>query len=553
MRLILRMSLTAFFILSASAAQVRVDSSETRVDRLFEAWNNPDTPGAAVAVVRDGRPLLAKGYGCADLEHGTPLTPKTLINAASLAKQFTALSVLMLEAEGKLSLDDDVRTHLPEFPDFGRKITIRHLLYHTSGLRDWGGLVQMAGGRIDDVVTTSSILKLVFRQRELHFEPGTEFAYCNAGYNILAEIVARASGLSFTEWTRTNIFLPLGMAGANFRDDLGKAFPGSARSYYRTAEARYSRALDNEAAPGPGSLLLSIEDMSRWLAAIETQAVIPSGIWAKMFEKGTLADGGDLPYAAGLIVGRSKGLTSFYHSGRWAGFQSGMVYFPEHSFSVAVLANNSSVNAIQLSRRIADIYLEGQTPSSLSPPPAVDVGSSVLEAYVGRYWLQGEQTIEIKRKENHLYAQMSGDLPIEIFAEAVDTFAYRVIDAKIQFHRAGPEKASKLTFWREAAALAAERLPEEKWSPSDLTEFCGRYVSEELGALLEVKLGEKGLVIPFIRRNDLFLIPIAKDRFGGRDSSAKFSFHRGSDGRVAGLNFSLLDARNVRFARIGNS
>lgn len=258
--------MTAFCIFSPGLAQVPVETMEERVDKLFEPWSKPGIPGAAVAVVQGGKPLIVKGYGCADLERGTPITPKTVFNAASLAKQFTALSVLLLETRGKLSLDDDVRAHLPEFPDFGRRITVRHLLYHTSGLRDWGGLIQMTGGRMDDVFTSSALLKLIFRQRELHFEPGAEFAYCNAGYIILAEIVSRTAGQSFKEWTRANIFTPLGMESAVFRDDVGELMPGSAQSYQSGGEGRFLRALDNEAAPGPGSLFLSLEDMARWLA-----------------------------------------------------------------------------------------------------------------------------------------------------------------------------------------------------------------------------------------------------------------------------------------------
>ena len=375
----------AFCIFSPVISQSSVNDIEAKVDKIFEPWSKSDIPGAAVAIVQHGRPLLVKGYGCADLEHNAPITPKTLFNTASLAKQFTAFSVLMLDAQGKLSLDDGVHTYLPEFPDFGRKITVRHLLYHTSGLRDWGGLMLMSGNRMDDVFTSHSILKLILRQKELNFEPGTESLYCNAGYNVLAEIVARTCGQSFKEWTRANIFVPLGMERTTFKDNLGELIPGSAQSYISTGDGRFLHALDNEAAPGPSSLFISMEDMAAWMAAFQTKAVGTPEIWTKMSEKGKLSNGGDLPYAAGLIVGSYKRLPIFHHSGRWAGYLSDMLYFPKQRFAVAVLANNSSIIPTQLSRRIANICLEGRfPPAQPGQSPLVEVDNEVLDAYVGR-------------------------------------------------------------------------------------------------------------------------------------------------------------------------
>jgi CubicO group peptidase (beta-lactamase class C family) len=541
----------AFCVFTPVVSQAPATEIEAKVDKIFEPWSKPDIPGAAVAIVQDGRPLLAKGFGCADLEHNTPITLRTPFNAASLAKQFTAFAVLMLDAQGKLSLDEDVRTYLPEFPDFGHKITVRHLLYHTSGLRDWGGLMLMSGNRMDDVFTSHAILKLIFRQQELNFEPGKEFTYCNAGYNVLAEIVARTCGQSFKEWTRANIFVPLGMGKTTFRDDIRELIPGSAQSYIRSGDGSFLRTLDNEAAPGPGSLFLSIEDMASWMSTFQTKTVGSPEIWAKMFESGKLADGSALPYAAGFIAGSYKRLPIFHHSGRWAGYRSEMVYFPKQNFAVAVLTNNSSLDPTQLSRRIANICLEGRfPPAHPRPSPMVEMEDDVLDAYVGRYWLRGEQTIMIKRKENHLFAQISGDFPIKVFPESIDTFAYRITDAKIQFHRTGTAKTHKITFWRGAIAMSAERLPDEVWTPSAPEVFCGRYFSEELGTVLEVKNGEEGLYIPFIRRSDLHLLPLAKDKFAGRNSSAKFSFSRDGEGKVTGLFFSMMDAWNVRFKRI---
>jgi CubicO group peptidase (beta-lactamase class C family) len=522
---------------------------ETKVDRIFVSWNRPDVPGAAVVVVRDGRVVLVKGYGWADLERRVPITPKTLFDPASLAKSFTAFAVLKLEAQGKLSLDDDVRKHLPEFPDFGRRIAVRHLLYHTSGLRDWGGLVQMSDRRMDDVFTSPMILKILARQRELNFDPGTDFAYCNAGYILLAEIVARAAGQSFKEWTRGAIFAPLGMATAEFRDDVGTAFPESARSYERTRDGRYSPVPNNAAMPGPGSLFISADDLSRWLAALLNHPGESRHFWTALFERGKLSDGSEVPYAAGLIPGDYKGLPIFTHSGGWAAFQSEMVLCPERRFAVAVLTNHTAILPSAIARRIIDIGLEGRFPPSRPAGPEIILSPGVLEAYTGRYWLRGEQTIVISRVENRLFAQTSGDGPREIVPESEDLFAYRISDARIRFHRAA-DKADRLTLVQGAVFLRAERLPEGPGPTADLSEYAGRYRSDELDSVLEIRRDEKGLTAKFPRRGDLLLVPMAENRFAGRESSAKFEFARGQDRKGWELRLSLLDAWRVLFRKI---
>ena len=550
---IVRIAALAVLCISMAAGFQNVpDDKEAQVDRIFAAWNKPDVPGVAVAVVMDGKPLLVKGYGSADLEHGTPITPKTLFDAASLAKQFTAAAVLMLETDGKISLQHEVRRYLPEFPDFGRPVTIRHLLYHTSGLRDYGGLVQMSGGRMDDPITSGDVLKLVSRQRELHFSPGTEFAYSNAGYVVLAEVVARAGGQKFKDWTHARLFAPLGMKETFFRDVLTDVRAEAVCSYSRTAGGRFERVPNNGAIPGPGSLFIPASDLALWLAAQQSRAPARD-LWNRMASPGTLDDGRPLHYAAGLIIGRYRGLPILHHSGGWAGFRGETVLFPEQKLAVAVLSNNSAIDPTSISRQISGIYLEGKFPSPQAAPAPPAVEAAVLDSYAGRYWLEGEQTIQITRREGHLYSQVGGTMAIEIFAESPEVFAYRVADVKIQFHRSPAGEVPKLTFWQGAYAMPAERLPAEGWTPVDHSEYCGTYRSEELEATLEVRSGVDGLTIPFVRRGDLVLVPIAAERFAGRNSSTKFRFVRDGDGRIKELCFSMKDAWNVRFTRMEES
>ncbi len=203
-----------------------------QVDEVFAPWDNNDTPGASVAIVKDGAILYKKGYGLANLEYDVPISPTSIFHIASISKQFTVFSILLLEKQGKLSLDDDVRKYIPEVPDFGKTITLRHLASHTSGLRDQWNLLSMAGWRMDDVITKEHILKLVSKQKELNFSPGDEYAYCNTGFTLLAEVVSRVSNMSFAEFTNAKIFEPLRMSNTLFYDDHEKIVKNRTYSYY---------------------------------------------------------------------------------------------------------------------------------------------------------------------------------------------------------------------------------------------------------------------------------------------------------------------------------
>src|SRR5690349_8472502 len=202
------------------------------IDALFAAEDTSTTPGCALGVVRDGGIVYARGYGLANLEYAIPITPRTIFHVASISKQFTAFAAILLAQEGALSLDDDIRRYLPELPDFGATITPRQLAHHTSGLRDQWELLHLAGWRWDDVMTTEDILDLARRQRELNFAPGSEYAYCNTGYTLLGQIVARVSGMPFRAFCEQRIFQPLGMRSTHFHDDHTEIVPGRAYSYH---------------------------------------------------------------------------------------------------------------------------------------------------------------------------------------------------------------------------------------------------------------------------------------------------------------------------------
>ena len=331
------------------------DNKTDRVDELFARWDKSDSPGCALAIVRDAGVVYKQGYGMANLEYNVPITPSTVFHVASVSKQFTAFAVLLLEDEGKLSLDDDIRKHLPEMHDFGDVITVRHLVHHVSGLRDQWELAKIGGWRMDDVITQEHLLKLLFRQRELNFKPGDRYAYCNSGYTLLAEIVHRVSGKPFDEFCRERIFEPLGMTDTHFHMDIGRIVPNRAYSYYPSGNG-FTNATLNFANAGATGLFTTVLDMAKWDQNFFNAKVGGKRVVEKMHEKAALNNGKEITYACGLSVEERKGLKTVGHTGADAGFRSAYIQYPQQRFSVIVFSNASNFD-YGLQDRIAYIFL----------------------------------------------------------------------------------------------------------------------------------------------------------------------------------------------------
>lgn len=368
------------------------------VDVLFAAWDRPEgTPGCALGAVRDGQLVYSRGYGMADIEHDAPNTPATAFHVASLSKQFTAMAIHLLEQEGRLSLDDPVGKHLPELHDFGSPLTIRHLLNHTSGLRDQWALLNLAGWRQQDVITERDILDLVWRQTSLNFPPGEGFLYSNTGYTLLAVIVGRVSGQPLPEFAEQRIFEPLGMHHTHFHDRHGALVKGRAYSYVPRGADRYEQMALNYSNVGATSLFTTVEDLARWDANFRSGTVGGPELLSRMQIAGRLNDGRRLDYASGLELGRYRGLPVVEHSGGDAGFRAHMMRFPEQRFSAIVLCNAGEADPTLLARQVADLYLQGQLgpepakPASArrakddaAPPP--ELPPERLAAYAGAYF-----------------------------------------------------------------------------------------------------------------------------------------------------------------------
>ena len=390
---------------------------EAKVDQLFAEWDKPNSPGAALAVTRDGKIIYTQGYGTANLEYDIPITPTTIFDIASVSKQFAAFTITTLAHDGKLSLDDDIRMHLPDIPDFGNTITIRHLLHHTSGLRDWVQSLVIAGVAMEDVISFKHILKMVRHQKALNFEPGAAYLYSNTGYNLLAEIVERVTGDSFREWTDTNIFKPLAMTNTHFHDDHQMILKNRAYSYQVVENDQFKHAINNTTALGSSSLYSTVEDLAKWMLNFDNTRIGEQTVIDQMHQRGVLNNGEQISYAFGLNIGEYRTLKTVDHSGSWQGFRSHLIRFPDQKFGVVILCNLDTFNPLRLAEKVANLYLaDVLAPVEASKPekaaaPAKDIKSEPLTPeqlieFEGDYYTEElDTTYTIRVHEDQLVAQ----------------------------------------------------------------------------------------------------------------------------------------------------
>ena len=532
-------------------------SLEEKVDRLFVAWDKPDSPGCALAVIKDGKVIHKRGYGSANLEYDIPITPSTVFHVASVSKQFTAFAVTLLANQGKLSLDDDIRKYLPEVADFGKTITIRHLIHHTSGLRDQWELLAMAGWRLDDVITKEHILKMVRHQKELNFEPGREHLYCNTGYTLLAVIVERITGTSFREFTEANIFKPLEMTTTHFHDDHQMIVKNRAYSYSAQGRGGFRLSALNYANVGATSLFTTVEDLAKWQNNFDGGRVGGAPVIEQMLQQGVLNSGEKIPYAFGLVVGKYKGLNVVEHSGGDAGYRSHVMRFPDQKLAVVILSNLGTFNPTGMARQVADLYLADQLkpePPKAKPAerPVVSVNPAVYDAYVGKYELQGPAwtIVNIMKEDGKLMAQPAGQPKAELFPESETRFFLRLQEAEVNFSRNEQGKVEQFTLQQRGQTIVAKRVEPFTPDAAALAEYTGSYYSDELGTQYNIVVREGNLIAQHQRNEDVRLTPISLDQFSGSAwFFSRISFTRDKDRRVTGLRVSGGRVRNLCFDR----
>lgn len=434
-------------------------AKSVRVDQIFEPWNRDDSPGFAIGIFRDGVPLYTRGYGMASLEYDIPLTSKSVFRTGSIGKQFTAMCIAILAESGKLSLDDDIRKHLPEMYQYATPVTIRHLVHQTSGIRDYLVLQGLAGRVGDYFFTQQEALDLLSHQRNLNFAPGERYQYSNSNYILMADIVERVSGLSLREYARRNIFEPLGMNDTHVHDDRNRVVRNRATGYASRNQGGYRIDMTQLEVVGDGSVFTTVEDLAKWdQNYFENE--LGKGTQAlrdMVLTRGRLNNGEEIEYAFGQMIDTYKGLRRIRHSGSYKGFRASNAMFPDLGLAIVILANNSAWDSYSLPEQVADIYLADHLSGDGAPretpqwqgvreehPASLQISESKLAEYEGRYYspeLNATATLEIETGAVMLQLERTIDMLYPIEEDKFRTTytnddAYEPMDRFLIFRRA---------------------------------------------------------------------------------------------------------------------
>jgi CubicO group peptidase (beta-lactamase class C family) len=543
----------------AAKTQPSDDELTKKVDAFLSQWNKNDMPGCAVGVIKDGRLVYKRGFGMANLDYDIPNTPATLFNLASASKPFTAFSIALLAQQGKLSLDDDIRKYVPEIPEYGDTITIRHLLHHTSGIRDYQALVFFSGLPVDNALNDKAVLNMLARQKNISFKPGTKHQYSNSGYHLLGIIVGRVSGKSLRAFAEENIFKPLGMKNTLFFDNRFEVIKNRASGYMVGSNNRIRARSSLFDLVGGGGVLTTIEDLYLWDQNFYSPKVGNKELISMLTTPGTLNSGEKMDYAFGLWRNEYKGLPVIKHSGNMSGYRAQIVTFPEQKFTAIVLCNNSAMSPSAIVSKLADIYLEGQFKAALpspqkaaeSLPPEIALSEKEALRYAGIYAnLESGAVFKISVKDGKLIN--SGLFKDEVkvltlsekrFLMIAGTNKYEVVPV---FNQSGTISEIKIkTGGEKPEIFVPVKSPVD--SPEKLSEYAGTYYSDELNADYKISLQGNKLSLQIGENFEAPLTASYLDFFSTAGGQINLPFTRDDKGKIVGFVFnSDADGREVK-------
>ena len=542
MRIKILLVLLFSFLFTMANAQL-ADSLTRKVDSVFAKYDKPNSPGCALAILKDGKILYKKGYGMSNLEYGIAISPSSIFHVCSVSKQFTAAAIVMLSLEGKLSLNDDIRKYIPEVPDFGHIITLNHLLHHTSGLRDQWDLKALAGWRDEDLITEKDIMEMLARQKALDFIPGDEFNYCNTGYTLLAVAVKRVTGVSLREYTDSVFFKPLGMTNTHFHNDHAEITPNRTSAYRKDEKGIWKISIPVFDTYGPTSLFTTVEDLAKWDENFYTKQIGGNDFVNAMQLTGFLNDGTPQIYASGLFIETYNGYKTVVHSGADAGYRSYFLRFPDQHFSVILLANLANINTRSLSTKVADIFLKNNSVKEQITTSKID--STIVKGWTGDYLdMNTKESVKFIYKNKKLQTDDMILSPSSslLFTDpnSVSTYSFSgdYVNTKCILSSKGLKNK---TF---------KKVKKTKLSTAQLQEYKGEFYSPELDTRYKISVNENELLVKNPRNDEMKFSPVIKDMFSGnfimtfsRDKAKKINGFFITTGRVRNLNFEKITTK----------
>lgn len=525
---------------------------EGKVDQA-SAQLYTDTPGAVVGVFKNGQLAFVKGYGAADLTSGRPFTADTPTNIGSSSKQFTGFALALLASRGKLSLDDDVRKHIPELKDFGKKITLRHLLTHTTGYREFINTLLIEGRQVleGDFIAPDEAIKVINRQPALQNDPGAEFNYNNSAFSLATIVVERVSGRPFAEWMREEVFMPLGMTKTWVRANPGQIIPGRSVGYI-AGDFGFREVRDLHAAAGAGGIYTTPSDVAKWMGNLKTGKLGGPAVIKEMTTPFLLNDGKSSNYGYGVFVDTNRGLKRWQHGGNDIAHSSTFVYYPDLDAGYVVFSNYQGVPG-GIAGVVANAFF-GQHMAAPESPAAtavsgVDVPAATLRRYAGKYQMTtlGDLLLSVEMQGSDLRLQIAGQPALPLRATSMNSFEVVGAPARITFNTAADGAVAGITF-HQGGEHPGKPVVEN--TSVDLTSFAGRYFSEEMETFYDLSVEDGKLVIRHRRFGPVTLTHTNGDNFSATLPVTQIAFRRDAQGNVTGFDAGNGRARGIVFAKV---
>lgn len=536
------------FLLAAGCLNCFAQDLPARIDSLFVDYTQPGSPGLAALIVKDGKIIFEKGYGLANLEYNEPITPTSVFDIASVSKQFCGYAISTLIQQGKISPDDDIHKYLPDVPDFGKKITIRNLIHHTSGLRDWPEALHAAGWRWDESFSYDDIMRMVSKQHDLDFDPGSKYQYSNTGYNLLAAIVAKVTGKTFPDWEAEHVFKPLGMDHTQVLGDYSKVVPNLARSYY-FSDGGYHNSTDQLTAFGSSSIFTTVEDLAKWVIFFEKGLDSKDPVIMRMTETDKLNDGNANNYAYGLAIGDDDGIKNINHTGGWASYATIISMYPDQHIGIILLGNKAGFDPSGSARSIAKMMIPvlntpGAKREDLSKQPTVKVDTNLLKKYTGTFKLGPGWYVTFTLEGGKLMTQANGEdkFPTEMKSDTV--MWVPAYNASVRFTDV---KDQANAIWYKGNK--APRLIPVKPDVTTLGQYVGSYYSRELETTYKITLENGKLVAHHMRLGDFTLTPDMENPMTFESDNGTLVFYKNRD-KIAGLKLSGARIRSIIFEKV---
>lgn len=529
------------------------------VDRIFSRWDQSTSPGCALGIIKDGKLIYARGYGMANLEYNQPNSPKSVFRIASTSKQFTAACIVLLSEQGKLKLDHTLKQFFPAFPAYANKITIRHLLNHTSGIRDYLVLASLKGLEGDDFYTDEDIMQWLVNQKELNFAPGEEHLYSNSGYWLLGQIVNKVAKMNMADFAQKEIFKPLGMTQTHFHNDHTKIVKNRASGYMPKRKGGYRISMTTLDMIGDGGIFTTIEDIKKWDDAFYESKVLSKQFWNKMTQQGVLNNGNKIDYASGLSVSAYKGLKTISHGGAFVGFRAQLIRFPEQRFSVAILANRADANPTGMAYQVAEVFLKNdfvERATSRSGDAlahkvkVVKLSKKALKKFSGYYWnAERAYSRRIYLKNDTLrylrsFANESSLIPI-----GNNKFKMNVRgNAVVRFDKT-PQGNYAMVFVSNGQDVATSQAYIPKtYSKEALQKFTGNYYSSELDINYELRL-KNGALTLFMDGQEVFSITPVMENLFANPRLGTLHFKAGKSGQIKAFKLASGRVKNLSFVK----